>query len=151
MANIWWNKDYQAMKFGQSLEYNTRTIFLEKWYRKCGGETILRPFSKKSKLSVSPDQLPEILKFHFIVCPSLGLAKNRALAFTSYKVFKKNKKRFRTGVPGSFSASFLKKNISIVIFYYLNKFHCLVAFTSWGIGQYVNCNSLLTRLRRHRF
>ena len=30
-------------------------FFLEKTYRKCGGETIPRPFSKKSKLSISLD------------------------------------------------------------------------------------------------
>ena len=36
------------MKFDQVIEYN---IFLEKWYKKCGGETILRPFSKKIKIA----------------------------------------------------------------------------------------------------
>ena len=51
----------------------------------------------------------------------------------------------------SFSAWFLKKHISHVIFYYLTKFHCLVAFTSWDIGQYVYCNCLLTRLWRYKF
>ena len=44
------------MKFGQLIEYNMRNIFDEKSYTKCGGETILRPFSKKSKLSISLDQ-----------------------------------------------------------------------------------------------
>ena len=33
-----------------------RKIFLEKSYRKCGGETSPRLFSEKSKLSISPDQ-----------------------------------------------------------------------------------------------
>ena len=45
----------QVMKTGQLLEYNLRNIFLEKSDRKCGGETIPRPFSKNSKLSVSLD------------------------------------------------------------------------------------------------
>ena len=40
------------MKFGPLIEYNMRNIFLEKSYTKCGGETITRPFSKKSKLSI---------------------------------------------------------------------------------------------------
>ena len=40
------------MKFGQSIEYKMRNIFVEKSYTKCGGETIPRPFSKKSKLSI---------------------------------------------------------------------------------------------------
>ena len=44
------------MKFGQLREYNMRSIFVEKSYTKYVGETIPRPFSKKSKLSISPDQ-----------------------------------------------------------------------------------------------
>ena len=43
------------MKFSQLIEYNMRKIFLEKLYTKCGGETILKPFSKKSEWSVSLD------------------------------------------------------------------------------------------------
>ena len=45
------------MKFGQLTEYNMRNIFLEKSYTKCGGETIPRPYSKKSKLSISLDHI----------------------------------------------------------------------------------------------
>ena len=33
------------MKFGQLTEYNTRSIFLEKSYKKWGGETTARPLS----------------------------------------------------------------------------------------------------------
>ena len=44
------------MKFGQLVEYNLRSIFLEEGNTKCGGETIPRPFFKKSKLSISLDQ-----------------------------------------------------------------------------------------------
>ena len=44
------------MEFGQLIEYNMRNIFVEKSYAKYGGETIPRPFSKKSKLSLSLDQ-----------------------------------------------------------------------------------------------
>ena len=43
------------MKFGQLIEYNMWNIFVEKSYTKYGGETIPRPLSKKSKLSVSLD------------------------------------------------------------------------------------------------
>ena len=50
------SKGNPTMKFGQLIEYNLRNIFLEKSYTKCGGETIPRPFSKKSKLSISLDQ-----------------------------------------------------------------------------------------------
>ena len=41
------------MKFGKLIENNMRNIFLEKPYTKCGGETTPRPFSKKSKFSLS--------------------------------------------------------------------------------------------------
>ena len=44
------------MKFGQSIEYNMGNIFVEKSYTKYGRETIPRPFSKNSKLSISLDQ-----------------------------------------------------------------------------------------------
>ena len=44
------------MKFGQLIEYNMRNIFIEKSYPKCAGQTTLRPLSKISKLSISPDQ-----------------------------------------------------------------------------------------------
>ena len=52
----------------------------------------------------------------------------RPLALTSYKAFIKNK-RSGISLSVSISALFLKKNISLVIFYYLAKFHWLVAFT----------------------
>ena len=49
------------MKFGQLIEYNLRNIFLEESYTKYGGETIPRPFFKKSKLSISLDQYSKVL------------------------------------------------------------------------------------------
>ena len=44
------------MKFGQLIEYNTRSVFVEKSNAKCAGESIPRLLSKKSKLSISLDQ-----------------------------------------------------------------------------------------------
>ena len=49
-------KQKQTMKFGQLIEYNMCNIFVEKSYTKYGGETIPRPISKKSKLSISFNQ-----------------------------------------------------------------------------------------------
>ena len=46
---------------GQLKEYNKRNIFLEKSYTKCGGETNPRPFSMKSKLSISLNQYSKVL------------------------------------------------------------------------------------------
>ena len=56
MANISISKGDQTMKFGQLIEYNTTNIFDEKLYTKWDGETIPRPLSKISKLSISLDQ-----------------------------------------------------------------------------------------------
>ena len=57
---------------------------------------------------------------------------------------------FRKGSRNSFSTTFcvwfFNKNVSHFIFYWLTKFHCLIAFTSWDIQQYAYCNCLLTRL-----
>ena len=49
LPNISLIKGNQTMKFGQLIECNMRNIFLEKSYTKCSGETVPRPFSKKSK------------------------------------------------------------------------------------------------------
>ena len=59
------------MKFGQLIECNMRNIFLEKSYTKCGGETIPRPFSKKSKLSISLDQYSKALYNLFLLFAKL--------------------------------------------------------------------------------
>ena len=57
------------MRFGQLIEYNIRNIFIEKSYTKCDGETIPRPFSKNSKLSISLGQQPKVLYSLFsVVC-----------------------------------------------------------------------------------
>ena len=56
MSNISKSKNNQAMKLGQLIEYNMSNIFVEKSYTKCAGETIPRPLSKRSKLSISVDQ-----------------------------------------------------------------------------------------------
>ena len=49
------------MKLGQLIEHSIRNIFLEKSYRKCGRETVPRPFSKNSKLSMSLYQQSKVL------------------------------------------------------------------------------------------
>ena len=56
LLNISRSKGYQKIKLGYVIEYNTRNIFLEKSYSKQGGEAIPRPFSGKSKLTISLHQ-----------------------------------------------------------------------------------------------
>ena len=53
------------MKFGQSIEYNMKNIFVEKSYTKYCGETSPRLFSKKSKSSIS--SIYSFVQFVFIV------------------------------------------------------------------------------------
>ena len=76
------------------------------------------------------------LKFVFMMCQvnsfrNILKLRSRPFAFTSYKAFSKIEKRPGTSPPASFSAWFLKKNISIVRLYWLTKFHWLVTFNSW--------------------
>ena len=59
------------MKFGQLIEYNMRNTYLEKSYTKYGRETIPRPFSEKSKLSISLDQLSKSSYSLFALYPKL--------------------------------------------------------------------------------
>ena len=61
LPNILKSKGNQTIKFGQLMEYNVRNLFLEKSYTEYGGKTIPRPFSKKSKLSLSQDQKSKFL------------------------------------------------------------------------------------------
>ena len=61
LSNISRSRGNQTVKFGQLIEYNMRTIFLEKSYTKCGGEASPRPFYEKLKLSISLERLPEML------------------------------------------------------------------------------------------
>ena len=56
LPNISRSKGNQAVKIDHLKEYNMMNIFVEKSYTKCAGETIPRPLSKKSKLSISLDQ-----------------------------------------------------------------------------------------------
>ena len=56
LTNMSRSKCNHAIKFGQLIDPNMRNIFFKKLYSKHGGATIPRPFSKKSKLSISLDQ-----------------------------------------------------------------------------------------------
>ena len=66
------------------------------------------------------------------------------------KLFKKNK--IRTIVSLSyFLRDFWRKIFLLLNFLFkLTKFHWLVAFTLWDVGQYVYCKCLLPKLWRHK-
>ena len=55
------------MKLDQLIEYDIKNIFLEKSYTKYGTETIPRPFTKKSKLSIALDQHCKVLHSLFLL------------------------------------------------------------------------------------
>ena len=67
LINISRRKGNQTMKLDQLIEYNMKNIFLEKSYTKYGGDTIPRPFSKKSKLSISLHPLSNVLCSLFLL------------------------------------------------------------------------------------
>ena len=63
LSDISRSKNNHTIKFGQLIEYNVRNIFLEKQCTKCGGETSPHLFLKNQKLSISPDQHPEVVSY----------------------------------------------------------------------------------------
>ena len=59
------------MKFGQLIECYMKNTFLEKSYIKYGGETSLRTFSEKLKLSLYLDQYSKVLYSLFLLYAKL--------------------------------------------------------------------------------
>ena len=108
------------MKFGQLTEYNMRKIFLEKSCAKCGGETIPRPFPKKSKIKhISGSRV-----WSYTVCCNcisswvlskyIGI-KLQTTCFYLIERFSKKTRRSGTNLFASFSAWFLR-NIFILLY-----------------------------------
>ena len=75
LPNISRSKDNQTMEVDQLIKYSMKKIFFEKSYTKCNGETIPRPFSKKSKLSMSLNQYSKVLYSLFLFCAKLRAIK----------------------------------------------------------------------------
>ena len=78
-----------------------RHISTEKSYTKGGGETISGPFLKAQNWAY--------LWINIVGYRNILKLSCRPLAFTSFKVFLKNKKRYETSLPVSFPVWFLKK------------------------------------------
>ena len=64
--NISRNKEKQALKFGQLLEYKIRNVFIAKSYNKMWWRNYCQTFKKKKKLRISLD---EVHKFVFSFFP----------------------------------------------------------------------------------
>ena len=94
------------------------------------------------------------LSFNIFQLPSTWHTTNT----TSTRLWIQRYAQFRFFIKGSGNSLstklcvwFFKENVSRVMFYYMTKFHCLIAFTSGDIGQYVSCNWFFPRLWRHIF
>ena len=150
------SKGNQAMKYGQLIEFNMRNIFLENHTQNMVEKLFPDPFVKNQNRGYL---WINSLKFNtvcFQCMPSSGLpkyfqAKLQTTCFYLIQRFSKKQKGLELASLPHFLLGFWKKNISLVIFYYLTKFHCLFGFTSWDIGQYMYCNCLLTRFWRNQF
>ena len=134
------------MKCGQLIEYNLRNI-TQNVVEKLFPDTFL-------KNQNWPYLWINILKFYifYFYCLQVEDYRNwlkliwQPVAFISNKVFLKNKKRPGTSLPALFFAWFLKKKHFSCYIILSDQISSLVAFTSWDIGQYVYCNSLLSWL-----
>ena len=147
---------YQEVKSIRELNlvswYNiTRgTFFLKNHTKNVVEKLFLEPSLKIKIEPISGSTAQSFIQFVFIDCQvedyrSILKLSCRTLAFVSYQASLNNKKRSGTSLPASFSAWCFKKNISLVIFFSLTKFYCLVVIISWDIGQYVYCIFLNTR------
>ena len=151
LTNISRSTDNQAMKFGQLIQYNIKNVFLEKSHTKCDGETMPDPFLKNQNWAYIWINSVKFYTVCFYCKSSWRLSKYietklQTTCFYLIQSFFINHK-----VWNSFSAWFLSKNIYLVILCYQTKFHCLIAFTSWDIGQYMYCNYLFPRPWHHKF
>ena len=106
LSNIARSKGSQTMKFRQLTESN----ILKKHTQSVVEKLVTNPFIKKSKFSISLDQVWNIIKLIFIICLSWSLSK-RGLGLV-----------FLT----QFSAWFLKKNISHIILFTLKRIRNMI-------------------------
>ena len=138
LPNISRTKGNQAKKFDRLIEHNMRNIFLEK----CSWETNPIPITNPKTPNLACLWINNLKFETFCFCCMSKFSTNKKnfkrrcwpLSFTSYKAFLKINKRSGTSLPASFSAWFLKKYTSHVIFYKYVVFY-IISFTSWNIGQ----------------
>ena len=127
MANIWRSKNNQAMKCGQLIVYNMTKVFLKNHVQNMVEKLIPDTFLEMQNWVYLWISCVKFNTAYFYCMSSWGLSKLlklscRSLASTSKKVFLKNKKKSVTSLPALFSARFIAKSISLVIFYYLPNF-----------------------------
>ena len=135
-----------------------RNIFLEKSYRKCGGETIPRPFSKTSKFRISLNQYSKVLYILFLFFAKLRTIETDSnlaadhLLLPHIKLFQKTKRGLELVSLPHFLHDFWRK--IFLLLYFIN----WPSFIAWLIllreilgNQHVYYICLLTRLWHHDF
>ena len=122
LSNISRSKGIQTMKFGQLVKYNIRTFFLKNHTYNVVEKLVPDHFSKISKLQVEHISRFTIWSFiQFVYCmykwKTIKIQlKLRCKPSPTVKIFQNKKRRFGTSLLASYSASYLKKNISHVMF-----------------------------------
>ena len=123
MHNISRSKGNQTMKLGQVIEYNNINIFFKNHAQNEVGRLV-----------------PDLFLFFKNVLyevKSGGLQLNFDIVrqFSVWHTIKTNRVKLRLLIRRYAQFLLLEKD--------LRKFHCLIAFTSSDVGQYMHCNSFL--------
>ena len=141
LPNIIRSRGYQTMKFGQLIKYNIRNFFLEKSYKQCSGESIPKPFSRKSKWAYL--WINSFILFVFSVCKVEDYQNMLKLSCRPLllpdKTFLKMQNRSENSLLPHWCDILLTDQI------YLSD--CLYFVRYW---QYLYCTSLFIRLWRHK-
>ena len=121
LPNISRSKGNQTLKFGQLIEQNMRKLLMKNHTQDVVKKLFPERFLKNRKWAYLWINKINNLKFYSLFLPYVQVERYRLVlklscrphTFTSYKAFfLKKKKMFGTSFPASFSAWFLKKNIS---------------------------------------
>ena len=151
MFNISRSKGKRTMKFSQLMEHRNNNVILQKSWRKWGRETNSRPLLILQK-TFTWDKRLSILVLTYFGGPWFG----HRIKFVTFQTVDPEVCSiliFRIASGNSFSTTFcvwfFKKKMFLVL-YSINWANCLIAFTSWDIGQYVYCDYLIIRLWRHK-
>ena len=140
------------MKFGQLIERNLKINLCTECSRKTIPWLFSQVYSQTSISIVSSFILLVFILFQVEDYRNILKLSCGPHASNSYKAFlKKTKRGLKLFSLPHFLHDFWKKMLLFVILYYTNKFHGLVAFTSWDIGQHMHCNCFLTRFGPHKF
>ena len=144
------------MKFDKLIEYNMNITSFKYCEENEVGRVVLDLFFFFRKALYVVKANVQRLSFNMFLCSPWTYNKNKLYNCSDF--WSRDKLDFdffrkspETSFWTTFCVWFFKENVSNVIFYHLTRFHCLIAFSSWDIGQYVYWNYLLLSLWRHKF